>query len=224
VTIRAVLFDLYGTLLDIDRLGDRAKRYVDPPHAFVLAWRQKQLEYAFTTSLVGRYENFDTLTERSLSFVAERFKLKLDAVATRELLDGWLELPPHIDASTALDAVAAGGHRRIVLTNGVPESAHQALAAGGIGSRIDEVLSVGTNRVYKPAPEAYRVATAHLRCEPNDIVFVSSNGWDAAGAASFGFRVVWCNRTGAPSERIGAAPIAEIRALTELAPILAALA
>ncbi len=224
MTIRAVIFDLYGTLLDIEKLADRVARYVDPPHAFVTAWRQKQIEYAFTTSLAGRYDDFDHLTQRALDFVAETFHLKLEDAAKTDLMAGWLELPPHADSAAALDAVAALAYPRLVLTNGVQASAQRALVAGKLDSRIDEVLSVSAHRVYKPAPEAYRVATEHLGCKAADIVFVSSNGWDAAGAGSFGFRVVWCNRKGAPRERIGAAPIAEIRSLVELRPVLERLA
>jgi len=224
MTIRAVIFDLYGTLLDVEKLGERVARYVDPPHAFVTAWRQKQLEYAFTTSLAGRYDDFDHLTRRSLEFVADAFGLNLDDAATTDLLSGWLELPPHADSAAALDAVAALHHPRLVLSNGVPASIRRALIAGQLDSRIDEVLSVGAHRVYKPSPDAYRVATEHLGCKAADIVFVSSNGWDAAGAASFGFRVVWCNRKRAPRERIGAAPSAEIRSLGELKPALERLA
>lgn len=217
MTTRAIVFDLYGTLLDIDKLVDVVARHVDSPQAFVLAWRQKQIEYAFTTTLAGRYDDFDRLTERALDFVAEASGVTLDAAAQHALLEGWLALPPHVDSGRALDAVAALGYQRIVLTNGVPASAQRALVAGGLDSRIDTVLSVSANRVYKPAPDAYRVATAHLRCEPREILFVSSNGWDAAGAATFGFRVIWCNRKGAPRERIGVSPVAEIRTLDELA-------
>lgn len=220
MSIRAVIFDLYGTLLDIERLVERVGPYVDAPQAFVTAWRQKQIEYAFTTSLAGRYDDFDSLTQRSLTYVSDAFALKLDATIERHLLDGWLDLPPHPDSAAALDDVAALGFPRIVLTNGVIASAQRALTTGGLNERIDEVLSVSVNRVYKPSSEAYRVATERFECAADDLIFVSSNGWDAAGAASYGFRVVWCNRKGAPRERIGGAPLAELRALTDLAPTI----
>ena len=216
MSIRAVIFDLYGTLLDIERLVERVGTYVDTPAAFVTAWRQKQIEYAFTTSLAGRYDDFDRLTELSLAYVCDLFDLTLDGASERHLLDGWLDLPPHPDSAMALDAVGALGYPRVVLTNGVIASSQRALTSGSLHERIDEVLTVGINRVYKPSPEAYRVATERFACSANDLIFVSSNGWDAAGAASYGFRVVWCNRKSAPRERIGGTPLAELRSLAEL--------
>jgi 2-haloacid dehalogenase len=107
-----------------------------------------------------------------------------------------------------------------VLTNGVRASAERALHDGGIRDLLDDVLSVDAVRAFKPDPRVYRLATARFACDPERILFVSSNGWDASGAAAFGFAVAWCNRTGKPAEKLGYPPLTTISELGAIAALL----
>jgi 2-haloacid dehalogenase len=217
----AIVFDLFGTLLDIASLGTAAARHTSDAAAFVATWREKQLAYAFAATIMDRYENFDALTERALRYAAARHGLTLDAHEFEALAAEWCRAQPFNDAQSALAQLRERGLRCAVLTNGTPATARAALDASGLSGSIEVTLSVESVRAYKPAARVYALATAHYAALPEQLVFVTSNGWDATGAANFGLRVVWCNRTGAPAETFGAAPYRTISGLHDLPNALA---
>jgi 2-haloacid dehalogenase len=216
--MKAVVFDLYGTLLPIEGLSTAAARAgAADPEAFVAAWRRKQLEYAFVTSLSQTYRDFDTLTALALEHTCALFGLTLDATQRQWLTEALAELPPYDDVVPALEGLRRQGLPLAVLTNGTRASAEAALARAGIQPLLDDVLSVEAVRVYKPDPRVYALVLARFDCAPDDVVFVSSNGWDAAGAAAFGFRVAWCNRARLPAETLVPGPQTTLGGLDELA-------
>ncbi|MGD1068211.1 MAG: HAD-IA family hydrolase, partial [Vulcanimicrobiaceae bacterium] len=142
--------------------------------------------------------------------------LPLDAIGRARLFEAASLLPAHPDARDALQALHARGIPLAVLTNGVRSSAIAALDHAGILDLFTAILSVETVRVFKPDPRVYTIATDHFACAPFEIAFVSSNAWDAWGASHFGFRVLWCNRTGAPPELLTPAPAVTLTSLAEL--------
>jgi 2-haloacid dehalogenase len=218
VTVAAVVFDLYGTILTIDSMRAHvAAAGVADAGAFVADWRRKQLEYAFLTTLAHAYRDFDELTALALAFTCAQRDVTLDGAERASLVAAWQTMPAYDDVAPALHALAARCIPRAVLTNGTPASARSALAAAGILDVLTEVLSVDAVRAFKPDPRVYALVTARFGCAPNEIVFVSSNPWDAWGAATFGFRVAWCNRAGHPPETLTPPPAAELRGLGELA-------
>jgi 2-haloacid dehalogenase len=215
----AAVFDLFGTLLDIASLNDAAAGVATDPAAFVTAWREKQIAYSFASAVMGLHEDFDAITARALAFTAAKFGVTLDLLRRKRLLDAWFGLQPFDDAAPALRALRTAGVRCAVLTNGTPATAATAIANAGLADLLDAVLSVESAGVYKPDHRVYTLATAHFGVSADQLLFVTSNGWDATGAAVFGMDVAWCNRAGVPAETFGPAPRWTIASLHELAAI-----
>jgi len=213
---RAFVFDAYGTLFDVHAAIGRHRAAAGPDaDRFSEIWRSKQLEYTWTLTLAGRYVDFWTLTERALDFAFARFPT-VDRALRPELLDAYWTLQAFADARAALRAIKARGLLTAILSNGTPKMLTAAVDAAGIGGDLDAVLSVDAIRCYKPRPEVYALVTERFGIAPADVVFVSSNRWDVMGAASFGFRTAWINRTGAPEE-YGRVPDAVLSDLDGLA-------
>ena len=215
-TVRAVVFDAYGTLLDFasaaaragDALGDRGRALSD-------LWRRKQLEYTWLRSLMRRHVDFWQVTGEALDFALQSFGLH-DAALRKRLMDLDRSLDAYPDALPALQALRGAGLRLAVLSNGSPGMLDAAIRNAGLVDELDVVLSVEEVGIYKPAPEVYALAARYLDLLPGEVGFVSANGWDAHGASAFGFRVAWCNRAGQPNERLPGAPETTVRSLAEL--------
>lgn len=214
--VRAFIFDAYGTLFDVhaaiakhrDRAGPDADRISD-------LWRTKQLEYTWTLTAMGRYENFERLTARALDFALARFG-KNDPALRSDLLASYRKLDAYPDAEDTLRALKHSGFATGILSNGLPDMLQAAVDAAALGDALDHVLSVDTLGFYKPRSEVYALATKALSAQPSETVFVSSNRWDVAGAANFGFKPVWVNRAKMPDEYADLKPVAVIESLTAL--------
>jgi 2-haloacid dehalogenase len=216
-----VVFDLFGTLLDIRGLRDvDVLAQVPDPDAFVAVWREKQLAYAFTSAIMDRYADFDELTARAARFAADRFGIPFDESHIARLVASWREMPAFPDALDALRAVHALGGGCGVLTNGAPATAAAALATAGMTAYVDAVLSVDTVRIYKPSARVYALVGERYGRPANDCILVTANGWDGTGAAEFGMRVAWCNRAGVPAETFSIAPTWTIGSLSDLAALV----
>ena len=215
---RAFVFDAYGKLFDVHAAIGRHRVAAGPDaDRFSDIWRTKQLEYTWTLTLAGRYVDFWTLTERALDFALARFS-SVDRALRPKLLDSYRTLDAFPDARAALRALKGRGHATAILSNGSPEMLTTAVEAAGIGNDLDDVLSVDSIRIYKPRAEAYALATARFKIEPSEVVFVSSNRWDAMGAGAFGFRTAWVNRANAPEEYepAPAATLADLNGLVRM--------
>jgi 2-haloacid dehalogenase len=217
----AVVFDLFGTLLDIASLRDVAAAVASDPVAFVITWREKQIAYAFASAIMGTHEDFDAMTGHGLRFAAAKHGVTLDATAQQRLVDAWRNVAAYPDAVPALRALNERGVPCAVLTNGTPATSAAAIQNAGIATLLDVTLSVESARVFKPDRRVYELVTGHYGVAADRLIFVTSNGWDATGAAAFGMRVAWCNRVGAPAETFGPAPQWTIGDLHALAGITA---
>lgn len=222
--IVALLFDVYGTLLDVHGLV-AALEAVAPGRGAALSalWRQKQIDYSRLRTLSGHHADFAQVTADGLDFAAEKFAVRLRPAQRRDLLDAYDTLPAHPDALAALTALAAqGGLRLGVLSNGTPLMLERGLGAAGLLPLLPYRLSIEAAGRYKTAPEAYRLGPEALGLPVGQIGFVSSNGWDACCAAWFGYRTLWVNRAGEPPERLGPGPERTARGLAEVAAWVAA--
>ena len=213
------VFDAYGTLFDVHAAIARHRAAAGPDaDRFSEIWRLKQLEYAWTLTLAGHYADFWTLTERALDYAFERVPTVSRALRTN-LLDAYLTLDAFADARAALAELKARGRRIAILSNGTPRMLDAAVQASGIAALCDAILSVDTVRMYKPRPEVYALVTGRFGVKPDAVVFASSNRWDIMGAASFGFRPVWVNRSRMPEEYPDKPPIRVVPDLSALASV-----
>ncbi len=219
--ISAVVFDAYGTLFDVHSVTRLAEAlFPGKGAALSQAWRSKQLVYTWQRALMDRYEDFQRVTVSSLEWAVEHLGLDADDTARRTLVAEYRKLATFPEVPAALDAMARA-RPLAILSNGHPEmleavvehNALRILFRGG-------VLSVHAAKTYKPHPDDYRLDEDRLGVPRSLVAFVSSNGWDAAGARAFGFQVFWVNRTGAPVERLGVRPDATVKNLDELAQLL----
>jgi 2-haloacid dehalogenase len=199
--IRGFVFDAYGTLFDVHSVVEAGRALTDDPLALSVLWRQKQLEYTWLRSLMGRYEDFWSVTEAALRYSVKRLGLRADEAVLGRLMDAYLTLACFPDVPKALARLA--GRPRAILSNGAPRMLAAAVASSGLGAALDHVISVDRVKVYKPAPAVYALGPATLGAPADELMFVSSNAWDVAGAKAAGYRVAWCNRTGAPEEELG---------------------
>src|ERR1700684_2067535 len=194
------VFDAYGTLFDVHAAIARHRAIAGPDaDRFSEIWRTKQLEYAWTLTLAGSYADFWTLTERALDYAFARVT-SVSRELRRNLLEAYMKLDAYADARATLVHLKARNAGVAILSNGSPRMLAAAVQSAGIAASCDAVLSVDAVRMYKPRPEVYALVTARFGVKPQDVVFVSSNRWDVMGAASFGFRPVWVNRSGMPDE------------------------
>ena len=221
--ISALVFDAYGTLFDVHSVTRRADTiFPGRGAALSAAWRTKQLEYSWLRTLMDRYEDFDRVTRASLEWALESLGLPVGPDACGALIAEYRRLEPFPEVRDALLRLAQS-RPLAILSNGHPamlealvdHNAMRPLFRGGI-------LSVDAVKRFKPDPSVYRIAEEALGMPRASVGFVSSNGWDAAGAKSFGFRVFWLNRGGAPREKLGAPPDVTLRSLAELPGALAA--
>jgi 2-haloacid dehalogenase len=204
--IRAVVFDAYGTLLDVhSAMAAHAERLGEEWPGLSAEWRAKQLEYTWVRSLAGggQHHDFGRVTDDALAFVAARHGIDDNALLAN-VRDAYDRLSAYPEVTPVLSELRDLGVPRVVLSNGSPAMLARATRAAGIDSLLDAVLSVEAVGVFKPDPRVYGLATDWLGLSPEAVAFCSSNAWDAFGAHAFGFRVVWVNRSGQPDEyRLG---------------------
>ncbi len=200
------VFDAYGTLFNVHAAIGK-HREACGPQADLLSdlWRTKQLEYTWTLTLAGQYQDFWTLTGRALDYALARYP-SVDKAIKPKLLEAYFALDAFPDAAPTLQALKERGSRTGILSNGSPNMLTAAVNGAGLNRLLDQVLSVDPIRIYKPRPEVYALATKAFGIAAGDVVFVSSNRWDVMGAAAFGFRGVWINRAAMPDEYPDHAP------------------
>jgi 2-haloacid dehalogenase len=193
MTINAIVFDAYGTLYDVQSVADVTEEAF-PGYGEIITqvWRIKQLEYSWLRTLMGRYQAFSVVTRDSLSYTLRILGLQYDDATFARVIDKYLHLDLYPDA---LDALAALKPRKLaILSNGSPDMLNALVKNTGLDRILAATLSVDDHKVFKPAPEAYTLIEEKLGVKPADVLFVSSNPWDACGAKSFGLNVAWIER------------------------------
>ncbi len=218
------VFDAYGTLLDVHSAMARHAARIGPDWARISQdWRAKQLEYTWVRSLAGppHHRDFAALTDAALAFVLARHGIADDSLFA-DLRAAYRTLHAYPEALPVLASLRAAGHRTAILSNGEPGMLAEGVAAAGLSGALDVVLSVESVGVFKPAPAVYALATQTFGVAPADIVFVSSNAWDAFGAREYGFAVAWVNRAAQADEYGLRGRVRELSDLTGLPDLFAA--
>jgi 2-haloacid dehalogenase len=218
--IKACVFDAYGTLFDVhSAVGRQRTRLGDNAERISALWRTKQLEYTWLRSLMRRHTDFWQITHDALDYALDSFDIA-DTDLRDDLMQAYLQLSCYPEVPGVLAGLKQNGMRNAILSNGSPAMLQAAVANAGLEDRFDHVLSVEDAGIFKPDPKVYQLAVDRLGVAPQQICFQSSNAWDAAGAASFGFRVAWINRFGQRRERLPLPPDAELKTLSELPSLL----
>ena len=219
--IEACVFDAYGTLLDVRSATARLSHELDGKAEQVGAlWRQRQLEYTWLRSLMGRHGDFRAVTRDALDHAFGALGLRDDDDLKNRLMDAYLSLDAYSDVAPALAELRRAGLRTAILSNGTPAMLNAGVRSAGIGDSLDAVLSIEDVGIYKPHPSVYQLACDRLGLERDRICFVSSNGWDVAGAATFGFQTVWLNRFDQERDRLPGEPRLVLRGLDALPALI----
>lgn len=204
---RAVVFDAYGTLFDVYSVGLLAEQlFPGRGEALSVLWRDKQIEYTRLVSMSGQYRPFWDLTRAALRFSAQRLGLALDAPGEERLMNQYRHLSAFPENLDVLRELKSRGIATAILSNGDPEMLAVAVKSAGFTDYLDHVLSVHAVRKYKTDPAAYALGPQALARPAKQILFVSSNGWDAIGATWFGYTTLWVNRHGLPLEQLDTVP------------------
>jgi 2-haloacid dehalogenase len=213
---RAYVFDAYGTLFDVHSAVSRHRGQIGAEaDRLSEIWRAKQLEYTWVLSLAGAYQPFWILTERALAYALARCST-VDPGVKPMLMEAYRTLDAYPEVPDALAGLRARGMRTGILSNGDPGMLADAVAWAGVADLIDAVLSVDAAGVFKTDPRSYALVPAALGLPVSEIAFVSSNRWDVAGAAAFGFPCVWVNRLNLPDEYPDHRPVRVVASLSEI--------
>lgn len=224
--ITTCIFDAYGTLFDVaaaartaaNEPGREAFRAHWP--AIAEHWRLKQLQYTWLRAITGDHTDFWTVTRDGLDWALEAEGLADDTDLRERLLQLYWELEAYPEVPAMLHALKDNGMNTAILSNGSPDMLDGAVKSAGIGDVLDDVLSVESVGVFKPHASVYDLVGDRFGCAKSEVLFVSSNGWDAAAAAGFGFTTAWVNRAGAPMDRLPATPghvLTDLTGIPELA-------
>lgn len=213
-SVRAFLFDAYGTLFDVHSVLAECRRVTADAEALSQLWRAKQLEYTWLRALMGRYEDFWSVTDAALRFAIRRLNLRVDAAQHTRLLEAYLRLDTYPEVPEMIQALR--GYPLAILSNGSPRMLKAVVEHAGLTPHLAHVLSADLVRTYKPSPAVYALGPKHLGLPKEQIAFVSSNSFDVIGAKAFGFTVCWVNRAGAPLDDLGLPPDATVSRLDEM--------
>jgi 2-haloacid dehalogenase len=193
MAIKAIVFDAYGTLFDVHSVaGATETAFPGQGEAITQIWRLKQLEYSWLRAMMNRYADFGAVTRDSLRYTLETLGLTAEPAVFEALVAEYNRLSPYSETADALAALS--GHRLAILSNGSPSMLDALVRHSGFGRHFEAVISVDAARTYKPDPRAYALVEQRLNVRPDEVLFVTANGFDTAGASSFGFRVARIER------------------------------
>ena len=221
MTIKACVFDAYGTLFDVAAAAREAaaepgrQEFAAVWQTVANDWRLKQLQYTWLRALADAHTDFWEVTQNGLDWALEASGLD-DPELRERLLALYWELSAYPEVPDMLASLKSAGFATAILSNGSPDMLDGAVKSAGLGEVLDDVLSVQDVGIFKPHRSVYQMVPDRFNCAPEEILFVSSNGWDAAAAAGFGFRCVWANRSGEPMDRL---PWTPDKVLSDLVPI-----
>jgi 2-haloacid dehalogenase len=221
---KLIAFDAYGTLFDVYSMGQLAEELF-PGHgqAFALMWRDRQIEYTRLVTMSDPNPNgskyylpFWELTIRSLRYVCKRMNLNLTSEYENRLMDQYARLTAFDDSVSVLKTIKEKGLSTAILSNGSKEMLATVVESNGVKPYLDKVVTIEDVRLFKTAPQAYELLLKAFPVQKEEVLFVSSNAWDALAAKWFGFDVCWVNRLNHPFEEIGDPPNYEVQSLTQL--------
>ena len=225
---KLIAFDAYGTLFDVYSMGELAEK-IFPGHgqALSLMWRDRQIEYTRLVTMSDpspggskHYLPFWELTIRSLRYVCKRMGLELNAASEKQLMDQYAKLTGFGDSLAVLQEIKKRGISTAILSNGSREMLSTVVDSNGLKPYLDKVVTIEDVRLFKTAPQAYELLLKDFSVKREEVLFVSSNAWDALAAKWYGYDVFWVNRLGHPFEEIGEKPNFEGNSLSKVLEVI----
>ena len=217
--IKAIIFDAYGTLFDVNSAAEKCKNKIGEKwEPFANYWRTTQLEYTWLRSLMGRHQDFWKVTEQSLDKSMKVFQI--DTSMRDELLDLYKVLSTFPEVKETLKKLKEKNYKLSILSNGTPSLLKQLVSINNLESIFDDVLSIEEVKIYKPHPNVYNIPIKKYQIEKNHFAYLSSNTWDVSAAGNFGFNAVWVNRNKNIFDNLDYKPITEINNLSDLNNLL----
>lgn len=220
--MEVIAFDVYGTLFDVYSLGDICEKHLgEKGKEICILWRQKQLEYSFLRELMGSYIEFSKITKDALEYACEVHSVKLTKDTELTLLEAYLNMEPYNEVLDVLNELKKRENTKLaVFSNGDLHMLMPLLKNNNMEDKFDEILTVDEDKHYKPSSKAYNIVTKKYNVNPKDVIFLSCNTWDIAGATNFGFKTIWVNRNNVVLDKLGVVPYETIKDLSELPKIL----
>ena len=217
--IKAIIFDAYGTLFDVNSAAEKCKDKIgDKWEDFANFWRTTQLEYTWLRSLMKRHEDFLQVTEGSLDKSMKAFKI--DPSMKNELLNLYKVLSPFKEVPEALRTLKAKKFKLAILSNGTPSLLNELVRSNDLNDLFDDLFSVEEVGIYKPDSKVYDLPIKKYKIEKNEVAFLSANTWDVSGGGNYGFNSIWVNRDNSIFDNLDYKPLNEIKNLNELIKLI----
>jgi len=216
---KAIIFDAYGTLFDVNSAAEKSKNKIgDKWEAFANYWRTTQLEYTWLRSLMHRHKDFWQITEDSLDKSMKIFNINKDMKT--ELLNLYKKLSPFSEVKETLENLKKKEMKLSILSNGTPELLNELVASNKLDAIFDDIFSIEEVRIYKPDSKVYDLPVNKYKIKPNEIIFLSANTWDVSGGGNYGYNSVWVNRNNTVFDNLDYKPFKEIKSLQQLLDIV----
>ena len=217
--IKAIVFDAYGTLFDVNSAAEKCKEKIgDKWESFANYWRTTQLEYTWLRSLMRRHKDFWQVTEDSLDKSMKAFKI--DASIKNELLDLYKALLTYSEVKEVLNKLKEKDYKLSILSNGTPALLNQLVKSNNLENLFDDIFSIEEVGVYKPDGKVYEIPIKKYKIKPNEIAFLSANTWDVSGGGNYGYNAIWVNRNKNIFDNLDFKPKNEVNNLTQLLDII----
>ena len=213
--IKAIIFDAYGTLFDVNSAAEKCKSKIgDKWESFANYWRKTQLEYTWLRSLMGRHKNFWQITEDSLDKSMKAFKINIEMKS--ELLDLYKKLLPYPEVKETLEKLKEKKYKLAILSNGTPALLNELVESNNLKNLFDDIFSIEEVKIYKPSSKVYDMPIKKYNIQKEEVAFLSANTWDVSGGGNYGFSSVWVNRNNNIFDNLDYKPSMEIKNLEEL--------
>ena len=215
--IKAIIFDAYGTLFDVNSAAEKCKSKIGNKwESFANYWRTTQLEYTWLRSLMSRHKDFWQITEDSLDKSIETFQI--DPSMKNELLDLYKILLPFSEVPEVLKLLKEKKYKLAILSNGTPSLLNQLVKNNNLDNIFDDIFSIEEVGIYKPDSKVYDMPIKKYNIQKKEVVFLSANTWDVSGGGNYGYSSIWVNRNNSVFDNLDYKPKLEIKNLTELLP------
>ncbi|MGD6777380.1 haloacid dehalogenase type II [Sutcliffiella horikoshii] len=206
-TISTFVFDVYGTLFDVHSVKEKADELFDGKGTEISEiWRRKQLEYSFLRQLMGNYETFSEVTKDSLKYAIKQLAIPFSNKEVESLMVQYTSLHAYDEVQNVLSTLKENGRVLAVFSNGSRDMLEPLVEQAGMKEYFHHIISVDDTKQYKPTPASYTGVLKEIGVKREEVLFMSSNGWDISGAKNFGFHTAWINRNHLPQEELGLAP------------------
>ncbi len=213
--IKAIIFDAYGTLFDVNSAAERCKEKIGNKwEDFANYWRTTQLEYTWLRSLMKRHKDFLQITEDSLNKSIKVFNI--DPSMKKDLLDLYKVLSTYPEVKETLYRLKKKNYKLAILSNGTPSLLNQLISNNNLENIFDDIFSIEEVGIFKPESKVYDIPVKKYKIKKNEIAFLSSNTWDVSGGGNYGFNSIWVNRNNNIFDELDYKPIKEIKSLNLL--------